>query len=291
MSRAIRIAVGTMSVLGVLGLVEGALCLAVRAQWRIVHAPGPASLAEALTLMVVAVAAVLGAWLALSTGAAVLAHLPGRLGDAADRCARAWAPAVSRRIAAAIVGAVVGAALAPGTAFGEGPTAPPAARAALAPAFTTTAPAPVIAPARASATVPSPAPPSTPTAAPTRAPSPARLPAQEGATAPPPAPGWTPSRPVQRPQPASSLVTGRIGPHPAPEVVVVHRGDTLWDIVRRHLGPDATDAEVADAWPAWHHTNRTVIGEDPDLILPGQVLRPPPRPAADPAGAPSGAGR
>lgn len=291
MSRAIRVAVGTMSAMGVGALVEGALCLAVRAQWRIVHAPGPASLAEALTLVVLVAAAVLGAWLAVSTGAALLAHLPGRLGLAADRCARACAPAVSRRVAAAIVGAVLGAALAPGTALGDGPTAPPATRAVLTPAFTATSPERVSTPAPSPtpSPVPSPAPVTSPTTAPTPAPSPAPASALDGPTSPIPAPGWTPSRPAQRPQPASSLVTGSVGAHPAAEVVV-HRGDTLWDIVRRQLGPDASDAEVADAWPAWHRANHVVIGDDPDLILPGQILRPP-SPAADSASASSGAGR
>ena len=33
--------------------------------------------------------------------------------------------------------------------------------------------------------------------------------------------------------------------------------------------------EIAQAWPAWFDANRAVIGEDPDLILPGQVLRAP----------------
>jgi nucleoid-associated protein YgaU len=45
--------------------------------------------------------------------------------------------------------------------------------------------------------------------------------------------------------------------------------------VARHLGPDATDAEVAAQWPRWHAANRSVIGDDPDLLLPGQVLRAP----------------
>jgi nucleoid-associated protein YgaU len=56
---------------------------------------------------------------------------------------------------------------------------------------------------------------------------------------------------------------------------VVRRGDTLWDVVRHHLGPDATDAEVAAEWPRWHAANRDVIGADPDLLLPGQVLHAP----------------
>jgi nucleoid-associated protein YgaU len=33
---------------------------------------------------------------------------------------------------------------------------------------------------------------------------------------------------------------------------------------------------VAAAVDAWWHANAAVIGPDPDLLLPGQVLRPPP---------------
>jgi nucleoid-associated protein YgaU len=57
--------------------------------------------------------------------------------------------------------------------------------------------------------------------------------------------------------------------------LVVRRGDTLWDLVQRHLGPDASDAEVAAEWPRWHEANRDVIGPEADLLLPGQVLQAP----------------
>ena len=55
----------------------------------------------------------------------------------------------------------------------------------------------------------------------------------------------------------------------------MQRGDTLWSIAARHLGPDASDAEIAHAWPAWFEANRGVVGDDPDLLRPGQVLRAP----------------
>ena len=274
MSRTIRIATGTMTALAVLGAVEALLGLALVAQWRLVQDPGPATLAEALTLVVVAVAALLGAWLAVTTVAAALAHLPGRLGDAADRWARACTPAASRRVAAVLVGAVVGSAFAPGTALGDGPAVPSPGSPGLTPGFTATSPHRVAGDLSGGATTgetargdqrgpgfaltrPSSGEPD----------SPSPLDAE-------PAPGWTPSRPVQRPHPHSGLVTGGSASDRRADVVV-HRGDTLWDIARRHLGPDATDAEVASAWPAWYETNRTVIGDDPDLVMPGQILRPP----------------
>ncbi|WP_251150307.1 LysM peptidoglycan-binding domain-containing protein [Cellulosimicrobium sp. Marseille-Q4280] len=54
--------------------------------------------------------------------------------------------------------------------------------------------------------------------------------------------------------------------------VVVLRGDTLWDIAARSLPTAATDADVAAAVARWHAANAAVIGGDPDLIRPGQVL-------------------
>jgi len=54
--------------------------------------------------------------------------------------------------------------------------------------------------------------------------------------------------------------------------VTVRRGDTLWALARRAIGPDATAAEIGDAWPRWYEANRSTIGADPDLLLPGQVL-------------------
>jgi nucleoid-associated protein YgaU len=103
-----------------------------------------------------------------------------------------------------------------------------------------------------------------------------------------PAPGWVPStRPPAPLLPAAdaALVTSGAQHSGGPlaragrartERVVVRRGDSLWSIAARDLGPGASDAEVAAQWPRWWHANRAVIGPDPDLILPGTRLRPPP---------------
>ncbi|NYG07717.1 hypothetical protein BJ986_002204 [Phycicoccus badiiscoriae] len=267
MNRIVRLGICATSALLVLGVLEVFLVRAVLEQWQIVLAPGPESLPELVTLLALAVSAALGAWLAASTVAALLAHLPGRVGDAADRCARAWAPALCRRVAAVMVGAALGASLTPGTALADGQRGPAPSASALTPAFTVTVRSQV--------------------SAPDAAPAPVLAPVLAPALAHDPVPGWTPSRPVQRPQPESRLVTGGRTSRPTPEIVV-HRGDTLWDLVRRQLGPDASAAEVADAWPAWYRANRAVIGDDPDLLLPGQVLRPP-NPSSPPA-APSASG-
>jgi resuscitation-promoting factor RpfA len=59
-------------------------------------------------------------------------------------------------------------------------------------------------------------------------------------------------------------------------VVTVAAGDTLWDIAAVQLGPVATSADIGAEWPRWFVANRQVIGDDPDLIYPGERLAPPP---------------
>ena len=69
---------------------------------------------------------------------------------------------------------------------------------------------------------------------------------------------------------------------PAPERGdhVVLRGECLWSIaeadLRARSGLEPGDGEVAAAVARWWAANTDVIGPDPDLLLPGQVLRPPP---------------
>lgn len=50
---------------------------------------------------------------------------------------------------------------------------------------------------------------------------------------------------------------------------VVRPGDSLWSIARDH--PDDT-ASVEQRWRAIWLANREVVGDDPDLIIPGQTL-------------------
>jgi nucleoid-associated protein YgaU len=83
---------------------------------------------------------------------------------------------------------------------------------------------------------------------------------------------------VVRTQPDVRVLTPSPRPatrHEEPHELVVRRGDSLWSLAARHLGAGATDAEIAAAWPRWFDANRAVIGDDPDLLRPGQRLRPP----------------
>jgi nucleoid-associated protein YgaU len=95
------------------------------------------------------------------------------------------------------------------------------------------------------------------------------------ATAPAPDPRWLPSPPVRATEPQA---TALLAPTPRTAVVpddtvTVRRGDSLWSIAARHLGSGASDHEVAHAWPRWYAANADVIGQDADLIHPGQRLR------------------
>lgn len=94
-----------------------------------------------------------------------------------------------------------------------------------------------------------------------------------------PAFGYLPPAPpaAVKTAPAGSLLATA----PRREVVddgyVVRRGDTLWDVAARHLGSDATAADIAREWPRWYAANHAEIGPDPGLLHPGQVLHAPSR--------------
>lgn len=68
---------------------------------------------------------------------------------------------------------------------------------------------------------------------------------------------------------------------PAPESsttgLVVEPGESLWSISEEHIGPGATPKQIAYEVERTFDLNRGLIGEDPNLIFPGQefVLLPP----------------
>ncbi len=101
----------------------------------------------------------------------------------------------------------------------------------------------------------------------------------------PPAPRSTPRALSPLPTKAPTTAPGSApAPAPAPAIApatppvadlsfhVVARGESLWRIAAEHLGRGASDAAIARTWPIIYQANRSVIGEDPGLILPGQRL-------------------
>jgi nucleoid-associated protein YgaU len=87
---------------------------------------------------------------------------------------------------------------------------------------------------------------------------------------------WLPHAPVTEPGLLAVFPVRSVqAPTGAANEVAVLSGDTLWNIAARELGPAATDVEVALRWPRWYLANRDVIGENPDVLLPGQILKSP----------------
>lgn len=90
-------------------------------------------------------------------------------------------------------------------------------------------------------------------------------------------PRWQPSKPIVDPGPLAGtpLRTVHQGQGAGTGPVPVVDGDSLWSIVASRLGPLASDVDIAREWPRWYQVNRAVIGENPDLLRPGQLLTPP----------------
>lgn len=61
----------------------------------------------------------------------------------------------------------------------------------------------------------------------------------------------------------------------ASDTVTVRSGDTLWSIAASDLGNGAGPSDIATATDRWHQQNLDVIGPDPNLIFPQQVLQRP----------------
>lgn len=115
------------------------------------------------------------------------------------------------------------------------------------------------------------------------------VPAHADRPAPPPESGTTQALLVGLPLPDRTTTTTEwIGaldtraravpdaPALAPDTVRVATGDTLWDIARDSLPPDAGTEEIDRRWRAIYRANLDAIGADPDVIHPGQRLHLPP---------------
>jgi hypothetical protein len=59
---------------------------------------------------------------------------------------------------------------------------------------------------------------------------------------------------------------------PAAPLVVIEPGDSLWAIAQERLGPNATPQQVANEVDRIYGLNQNQIGNNPDLIFPGQEL-------------------
>jgi hypothetical protein len=228
--------------------------------------PGPARPEDAVTLITGAGGLVTAAWLALATLVTVLAATRPRswAGAVATRTAGMIAPDGLRRVVLLAIGVgLVGAA--PAVAAPVRPVGGPVPPTAVAAAGPVAAPldpgwaAVASAGDRLRATAP-------------------------GAGSRDLDPGWVPVPATAATTPGTvrdGLPGPSVRPRPQTEdAVVVRRGDCLWTIAARQLGPAATDARTAAEWPRWYAANRAVLGP-PDLLAPGQRLHPPARQASD----------
>jgi nucleoid-associated protein YgaU len=228
-----------------LAVASAAAATAVAAEPVVAQALGEAAGSDAdpaarvsavVTLVAAAVLTAVGCWLAATTTWCVVVALGTGAGS--------WAPEVHLRLAPRLVRLVVGAVL------GTTALAAPSAVASTPASTAAAADGPSLLP-QALAGLP----------LPDRQPGAARPPAAEAQTTPRPAP-----RPAPRPTP-------RQLPRRPASTYTVAAGDSLWSIAAEHLQPDPPSSLVERAWRALYDANRPGIGDDPDLIRPGTVLR------------------
>ncbi len=71
-------------------------------------------------------------------------------------------------------------------------------------------------------------------------------------------------------QDATTILQPAASDEPAVRPVV--RGDSLWSIAQERLGPEASPQQTANEVERIYGLNRELIGDDPNLLLPGQKL-------------------
>ena len=193
-----------------------------------------------------ALAAWLGlSWLALAVFLEVAGVLPGAIGRGCAAIAAKTSPALVRRLVHALIGvSVLAGPLTAGSAFAAGPSTNTSTSTGVDRPSSSVAPSSLAVPSLSAA--------STYTSAPPLA---LDRPTTAFVPSPQPAVKRTPAGPA-------ALVTGvahRDTTEPGDRSThgyVVRRGDTLWDIAARHLGPGATAVDISREWPAWYHANR-----------------------------------
>ncbi len=291
------------TLIGLAGPVAAALLLPPPAgQVALLTDPRPDVVVGAVAVLVAtSVTYLLAAWSVTVCVAVLCARVPGVVGLAARRVLRGITPTVMRRVVMTAAGLSIAAGLtACGTsaAAGEpGPLAPTVTVSTVVDAPPTALPAPATGTQSAlnvnldwpttseavdqatgaigsedGAT-------STMTESPA---SPAADPAAERPTPRPGAvagPAESSTFPAEPPTSAAeeppSVTSDATAPHANPAGVTVRAGDSLWSIAAEHLPADATAAQIDAAWHEWYQANRDVIGDDPNLIRPGQVLTAP----------------
>lgn len=235
-------ALGTVA----LAATTGALAARLTAAWPEVlaagrrwPAPSPVAIDTLVAVPLLAVGTVVAAWWGLSLlliTASLMADRAGLHSAALVRCIHAVAPRTLRRLAVAGVGAGLTFSTLPAHAAQEPPDV----------GWTTAQQSAVTDPHTAADA--------------------------DGATRPAPVDptGLGPLVPL------ADAEAEAVRPDLAPGVVVVAPGDTLWDLAAARLSPEATDSQIATSWHAWYALNVSVIGDDPDLLHPGQLLHVPP---------------
>ena len=88
---------------------------------------------------------------------------------------------------------------------------------------------------------------------------------------------WIPPAPAVAPGTLAARQLRAENPEAGGAEVTVRAGDSLWSLAALRLGPLASDVDIAAEWPRLYRANRSVIGDSPDLLHPGQVLRLPAR--------------
>jgi len=224
--------------------------------WTAIAAAGPASPADGILLVVALGGALLSLWVGLGTALSALSALPGALGQASTLLAARIAPTAVRKVVAFVLGTALSAALVPGTAVARtGHEAPRAAVVASAQYAAGALGSAVDSAPNASFSLVSDAVHTSDTIHAIHA---------RNETDRAPAPSWSPERSTPSANSGDRVVE-----------LVVHRGDSLWSIAARHLGPEATTSQIDAEWHRWFAANRLVIGNDPNAIRPGQVLSSP----------------
>ena len=236
------------------GTVSWCLTRVASTGWPRASSAGPASVDEILGAALAWAGAALTGWLTLTVLVALVSSTPGVVGAVFQRLGRLLTPHLARRVLSLTLGASIGTvalpapvAVATSTADAGGPQqgVPPPT-----PGYSVSSQAATTEVTRSDAVGSAPA---------------------------APRPGWLPDRPTAAIQPhhARLLEPALRRTSTTSDTVTVRRGDSLWSIAAAHLGSGATDAEVAAEWPHWYEVNRAVIGDDPDLLVPGQQLQAP----------------